>query len=202
MLRTLALAAAFALAGPAAYAAPAIGAAAPDFVNAKTAAGKTISLADFKGKTVILEWTNHECPFVKKHYETKNMQSAQAAAKAEGAVWISVISSAPGKQGHVAPSKALELTTSRGAAPDHVVLDESGAIGRAFAAKTTPDMFVIDGAGTLRYAGAIDDQPTANHASVQGATNYVLAALGDLRAGKTVATVQTKPYGCAVKYAE
>lgn len=202
MSKLLLAAAALVLAAPVAIAAPTIGAAAPGFESAATASGKTISLADFKGKTVILEWTNHECPFVKKHYETKNMQKAQAEARAEGAVWISVISSAPGKQGHVAPSTALSLTQSRGAQPDHVILDESGAIGRAYAAKTTPDMFVIDGAGILRYSGAIDDKPTANHASVNGATNYVLAALGDLADGKSVAVAQTKPYGCAVKYGD
>lgn len=198
--RSIVIAAAVLLAAQAALAAPQIGAAAPAFENAKTASGETISLSQFKGKTVILEWTNHDCPFVKKHYETKNMQQTQAAARSDGAVWISVISSAPGKQGHVAPAAALELTSARGAQPDHVVLDETGAIGRAYAAKTTPDMFIIDAAGALRYAGAIDDQPNANHASVKGASNFVLAALGDIKAGAPVKTAQTAPYGCAVKY--
>jgi peroxiredoxin len=201
MIRMLTAAAAAAFAISTAEAAPTIGAAAPAF-DAKTATGEAISLAQFKGKTVVLEWTNHECPFVKKHYETKNMQKAQSDARADGAVWISVISSAPGKQGHVSPSQAVSLTLSREATPDYVVLDESGAIGRAYGAKTTPDMFVIDGSGVLRYAGAIDDKPTANHASVTGANNFVLAALGDLKGGKPVAVAETKPYGCAVKYAD
>lgn len=200
MIRIIAAAALAALTASAANAAPAIGAAAPAFANARTATGETISLAGFKGKTVVLEWTNSDCPFVRKHYETGNMQATQSKARAEGAVWVSVISSAPGKQGHVTAAQAASLTLSREAKPDYVVLDETGAIGRAYAAKTTPDMFVIDGSGVLRYAGAIDDKPTASHASVNGAKNYVLAALSDLKAGKPVAVPETKSYGCAVKY--
>ncbi|MBY0423501.1 MAG: redoxin family protein [Parvularculaceae bacterium] len=188
------------LSAAAAMAAPTIGAPAPAFAGARTASGEVISLAQFKGRPVVLEWTNHDCPFVKKHYETGNMQKTQSAAKADGAVWISVISSAPGKQGHVTPVQAAELTKSRKASPDYVVLDESGEIGRAFGAKTTPDMFLVDKDGALRYAGAIDDKPTPNHASVDGAKNFLIAALGDVKSGKEVAVSQTKPYGCAVKY--
>jgi len=187
-----------ALSAPA-LAAPELDAAAPSF-SAMTSSGRTISLDEFKGKTVILEWTNDGCPFVKKHYETGNMQDTQSASKEAGAVWISVISSAAGKQGHADAARANHLTAERGAKPDFVVLDESGAVGKAYDAKTTPHMFIIDKDGVLRYDGAIDDQPSANHATVNGATNYVLLAMSSIRQGKPVATNRTKPYGCSVKY--
>ena len=182
-----------------AFAAPAVDAAAPAF-SAMTSAGKTISLADFKGKTVVLEWTNDGCPFVQKHYETGNMQKTQAAAKAAGAVWISVISSAPGKQGHADAARANKLTADRKATPDYVILDESGAVGKAYAAKTTPHMFVIDAKGVLRYDGAIDNRPSAKHATVADASNFVLAAMNSVVKGQMVAEKQTQPYGCSVKY--
>ena len=182
-----------------AQAAPEIGASAPGF-DGKTSTGETISLSDFAGQTVVLEWTNDGCPFVQKHYETGNMQATQEAVNEKGGVWISIISSAPGKQGHADAARAAMLTDTRGAQPDHVILDPSGDIGRLYAAKTTPHMFVIDGAGVLRYDGAIDDQPSANHATVDGATNYALAAFNAVTAGAPVETAQTKPYGCSVKY--
>ncbi|MEL7487943.1 MAG: redoxin family protein [Pseudomonadota bacterium] len=183
----------------AAFAAPVVDQEAPGFTGA-TSAGGAVSLDQFEGQTVVLEWTNHDCPFVKRHYEAGTMQATQAAAKDMGAVWISVISSAPGKQGHVSPDVANALTSSRAAAPDYVVIDESGDVGRAFAAKTTPHMFVIDGDGVLRYDGAIDDKPTANAEKADGAVNYVMAALTDLSGGGDVAEKRTKPYGCSVKY--
>jgi peroxiredoxin len=194
-----AIVAAVALASCSAAAAPEIGAPAPAFEGAATT-GETVSLADFAGQKVILEWTNHECPFVQKHYETGNMQSTQNVANAADAVWITVISSAPGKQGYLEPAEADDLTVSRNAAPDYVVLDPSGEIGRAYGAKTTPHMYIVDEAGALRYDGAIDDKPSADHATVEGATNYVLAALASLQAGSEVATTRTKPYGCSIKY--
>lgn len=187
-----------ALAAPA-IAAPAVDAPAPAF-SAMTSSGKTISLEDFRGKTVILEWTNDGCPFVKKHYETGNMQETQRAAEEAGAVWISVISSAPGKQGHADAARANRLTTERNATPDYVILDESGALGKAYDAKTTPHMFIVDKDGVLRYDGAIDDQPSANHATVNGASNYVLLAMNSIKQGKPVTMKRTKPYGCSVKY--
>jgi peroxiredoxin len=162
--------------------------------------GKTHSLSDFKGKTVVLEWTNHECPYVVKHYDTGNMQKLQTAAATDGVVWLSVISSAPGAQGHVSPAKANELTASRSAKPAAVLLDEKGEIGMKFGAQTTPHMYVIDGAGVLRYAGAIDDNSSARKSTVEGAKNYVTAALDALKAGQPVATQSTKAYGCSVKY--
>lgn len=184
-----------------AQAAPATGSAAPAFTGV-TAAGTEVSLADFAGKTVVLEWTNDGCPFVQKHYATPpaNMQTLQKGSAADDVVWISVISSAPGKQGHADGARANELTTSRGAAPAHVVLDASGDIGRLYGAKTTPHMFVITPGGELVYDGAIDSKSSSKVADIAGATNYVTAALADLEAGKPVATPVTKPYGCSVKY--
>ena len=184
-----------------AQAAPAMGGAAPAFTGV-TAAGGEISLADFAGTTVVLEWTNDGCPFVQKHYATPpaNMQTLQKGAAADDVVWISVISSAPGKQGYSDAARAKELTASRGAAPAHVVLDESGAIGRLYGAKTTPHMFIITPGGALVYDGAIDSKASSKVDDIAGATNYVAAALADLEAGKPVATPVTKPYGCSVKY--
>ena len=179
----------------------AIGADAPAFTGI-TSNGETVSLADFEGKTVILEWTNDGCPFVKKHYADppSNMQSLQQSATSDDIVWLSVISSRPGSQGHVTPAKANELTTTRGAAPSHVILDESGDIGRLFGAKTTPHMYIVTPEGKLVYDGAIDSIPSARVDDIAKADNYVTAALADLDAGKPVATATSKPYGCAVKY--
>lgn len=178
-----------------------IGAAAPSFTGV-TSGAETISLDDFAGKTVVMEWTNDGCPFVQKHYAEppKNMQGLQTGAAESDVVWISVISSAPGKQGHVDAAGANELTTSRGAAPAHVILDPDGDIGRAYGAKTTPHMFIIDGDGVLQYDGAIDSIKSARVSDIEAAENYVTAALDDLAAGEPVATPSTKAYGCSVKY--
>ncbi len=163
--------------------------------------GTVHNLSDFAGKKLVLEWTNHGCPYVKKHYKTDNMQKTQKLATAEGdTVWLTVISSAPGKQGHVTGAEANALTASRDAAPTAVVLDPSGAMGRAFDAKTTPHMYIIDAAQTLVYQGAIDDNRSASKSSVAGAKNYVSAALDDLKAGRAVADAETAPYGCSIKY--
>jgi peroxiredoxin len=182
-----------------AFAGPQIGQPAPGF-SGVDASGAPVKLADFRGRTVVLEWTNHECPYVKKHYTGGNMQATQTAATGQGVVWLSVISSAPGKQGAVTGEVAAQLTASRGAKPKAVILDPTGAIGRAYEAKTTPHMFVIDGQGIVRYMGAIDDKPSAAPETLTGATNYVLAALKDLGAGQPVKTPETEPYGCTVKY--
>lgn len=199
MLKQTLTAGAFALIASAALAAPEIGAVAPAFAGLATT-GETISLEQFRGRKVVLEWTNHDCPFVAKHYSTGNMQATQLAAKEDGAVWISVISSAPGKQGYVSAAEADALTASRGAHPDYVVLDPTGEIGAAYAAKTTPHMFLIDADGSLRYDGAIDDKPSTSHATVKGAHNYLLAAVETVSAGGDVADAETKPYGCSIKY--
>ena len=163
--------------------------------------GTTHNLSDFAGKRVVLEWTNEGCPYVKKHYETDNMQALQKEATADGdTVWLSVISSAPGKQGYKAGDEIPAWKAKHAAAPTAVILDPEGTAGRAFSARTTPHMYVIDEAGTLVYQGAIDDNRSANKATVAGAKNYVRAALADMDAGRPVAEGETAPYGCSVKY--
>ena len=188
-----------ALSSEAAHAAPEVDAPAPEF-SGTTTSGETLALSDLRGKTVVLEWTNHDCPYVRKHYGSGNMQALQKETTAEGVVWLSVISSAPGTQGHVEAAEADELTTSRDAAPTAVILDPEGTIGKAYAARTTPHMYVIDREGVLRYKGGIDDKPSSSKSTVEGAHNYVRAALADLVAGRVVADPVTRPYGCSVKY--
>lgn len=180
-------------------AAPEIGAPAPGFTGVDTA-GNPVRLEDYRGKTVILEWTNHGCPYVAKQYGTGNMQALQHEATEAGHIWLSVISSAPGTQGHVQPAEADRLTVERDAAPTAVLLDPEGKIGRAYDARTTPHMYVIDDEGVLRYMGGIDDHTTARWDGLEGATNYVRAALDDLEAGQDVETPVARPYGCTVKY--
>lgn len=184
---------------PPAQSAPQVGAPAPEFIG-KATDGKAIALADLRGKTVVLEWTNHDCPFVRKHYGTGNMQTLQKEATADGVVWLSIISSAPGLQGYVEPAEADQLTTKRDAAPTHVILDPKGAIGKAYAARTTPHMYVIDADGVLRYMGGIDDRPTSYSGDVEGANNYVRAALSEMNSGQPVSNPVARPYGCSVKY--
>jgi len=187
-----------ALAAPV-QAAPEVGKPAPAFSGTDTK-GRTWSLSDMKGTPVILEWTNHDCPYVRKHYGSGNMQALQREAADAGYVWLSVISSAPGKQGHVTAAEADELTASRDAAPTAVLLDEGGDIGRAYGAKTTPHMFVIDADGILVYMGGIDDRPTTDPGDIEGADNYVRMAMSDMAAGRSVGTPVSRPYGCSVKY--
>lgn len=164
--------------------------------------GTSHNLSDFAGKRVVLEWTNEGCPYVKKHYKSDNMQDLQreAAASETDTVWLSVISSAPGKQGHVDGAGANAIVEKYDAAPTAVVLDEAGVMGQAFAAKTTPHMYIIDADQTLVYQGAIDDNASSNTATIPGATNYVREALANLDAGVAVAVSDTQPYGCNVKY--
>jgi len=185
-----------------ANAAPITGEAAPGFSNAVTASGDTISLSDFAGQTVVMEWTNHDCPFVKKHYAepVSNMQTLQSDATADGTVWIQVISSAPGKQGYLEADAAAAKNAERGAAPTYTILDPSGDIGRAYEAKTTPHMYVIKGDGELAYEGAIDSIRSAKVGDIANATNYVTAALTAVAAGNAPEVTNSKPYGCSVKY--
>ncbi len=180
-----------------AMAAPTIGQTAPDF-TAKTTSGESVTLSEIEG-TVVLEWTNHGCPFVKKHYKSGNMQDLQKSSAEKGVTWVSIISSADGKQGYVDAEKADALTESRGAHPTHIVLDPSGEIGRLYKAKTTPHMFVIDNKN-LVYAGAIDSIPSGSQSDIEKAENYVQSALADIEAGNDVRTPVTQPYGCGVKY--
>ena len=172
---------------------------APAF-NENNTAGKEVQLSDFAGKTVILEWTNDGCPFVQKHYNSKNMQATQEAATKDGAVWISVISSKPGSQGHVNAAQADALTSDRGAKPTHVLLDPDGSMGRAYGAKTTPHMYIITPDGKIAYNGAIDSIKSNRVDDVPKATNYVLAGLASLKAGRVPDPALTVPYGCDVKY--
>ena len=172
---------------------------APAFKEMNTA-GNEVSLADFKGKTVVLEWTNNGCPFVQKHYNSKNMQTMQAAAAKDGVIWLSVISSKPGSQGNVTPDQADKLTNDRGAKPAHVLLDPDGSMGRAYGAKTTPHMYIITPDGKIAYNGAIDSIQSNKIDDVPKATNYVSAALANLKAGKAPDPALTVPYGCDVKY--
>lgn len=194
----LGLAAAALLAAPAA-AAPALGQPAPAF-KAGDAAGRTRSLAEFRGRTVVLEWTNNGCPYVQKHYNSGHMQGLQREATKDGVVWLTVVSSAPGMQGHLTPAEAKAWKTRVGAASTDVLLDPKGLVGRAYEAKATPHMFIIDRAGKVAYMGGIDDQPTSDPDSLKIARNYVTAALADLKAGRPVAEAVTRPYGCSVKY--
>jgi hypothetical protein len=174
---------------------------APAF-SGNTIDGKTVSLADFKGKPVILEWTNHGCPFVRKHYDTANMQSLQKEMVGRGAVWITIISSAAGEQGHVSPAEAKQRYAAEDWGASAVILDPKGEIGRAYDAKVTPHMFIIGADGTLLYEGGIDDKPTAKPEDVTSATNYVRAAMEDILAGRPVRTASSRPYGCSVKYSK
>jgi peroxiredoxin len=188
-----------ALSGAAARAEVQPGKPAPEF-TARDTSGKEVKLSDLRGKTVVLEWTNHLCPYTVKHYVTGNMQALQKDAAKDGVVWLTIASSAPGTQGYVNALEADKLTADRGAAPANVLLDPDGTVGHLYEAKTTPHMFVIDATGKLVYMGAIDDKPTANSADVKTARNYVREALDAVKSGASVKTASTRPYGCTVKY--
>jgi len=176
-----------------------VGQAAPDFILTDSKGAKQ-SLSTYKGKVVVLEWVNYECPFVKKHYGSGNMQKLEGAYTGKGVVWLSINSSAPGKQGFFAPDVIETMFKERKAASTAYLVDPDGAVGRSYGARTTPHMFVIDGAGKLVYAGGIDDKPSTEQADIAGAKNYVQAALDETLAGKPVSTPTSTPYGCSVKY--
>lgn len=176
------------------------GAQAPAF-SVRDASGATRTLAEFAGRTVVLEWTNHGCPYVRKHYDSGNMQTLQQEATADGVVWLQVISSAPGEQGYLDGAGALARVNTDAAYPSATLLDPTGEMGHAYGARNTPHMFIINGEGRLVYQGAIDNRPSARPSTLEGANNYVRAALADLAAGRAVATPETTPYGCSVKYA-
>jgi hypothetical protein len=178
---------------------PQIGQAAPEF-TAKDSTGTARHLSDFRGKAVVLEWTNADCPYTRKHYSSGNMQSIQALAQKNGVVWLSVISSAPGKQGYVEGPAADALTRARGAAPTAVLLDPSGTMGRLYHARTTPHMFIIDRNGKLQYMGGIDSIATADVADIPKAEPYLKEAMLAVVENKPVAHAVTTPYGCSVKY--
>jgi len=183
-----------------AFANATVDAPAPTF-SATTADGRTVDLASLRGKTVVLEWTNHDCPYVRKHYESGNIPAQQKDAAAKGIVWLQVISSAAGQQGYVDGATATALNSKRGAAPANILLDPSGQIGKAYGAQTTPHMYVITPDGKLAYKGGIDSIATADKSDIAKADPYVKLALADLAAGRKVAQASTRPYGCSIKYA-
>lgn len=177
-----------------------VGQAAPDF-SLTDVNGKTVKLSDFKGKNVVLEWTNPGCPFVQKHYNSSNMQSLQADAKAKGVIWLSISSTEKNHSDYLAPAKlTAKMNGEWKGAASYLLMDESGKVGQAYAAKTTPHMYVIDPTGKLVYAGGIDDKRSANPADVKTAKNFVRAALDETLAGKPVSIATAQPYGCSVKY--
>ena len=187
-------------ASPAIWAAK-IGEPAPNFTGT-TSSGQTIHLSDYRDKYVVLEWHNNGCPFVGKHYNSGNMQRLQKQWTSRGVVWLTIESSAPGKQGYVTATEENNYLAKVQASPTAALLDPTGAIGHLYDAKTSPHMFVVNPQGMLIYDGAIDDKPTTDVSDVPGATNYVSLALDQAMAGKPVATPVTRPYGCSVKYAE
>lgn len=178
-----------------------VGQPAPDF-SVTDATGKTRSLKDFKDKYVVLEWYNKDCPFVRKHYDSKNMQNTQADAKKRGVEWLQVISSAPGSQGYLEPKDAIAQAKKEGATTVvATLLDKDGKMGKDYEARTTPHMYVIDKKGTLVYMGAIDSISSPDKEDIKKATNYVKAALDESMANKPVTVASTTAYGCSVKYA-
>jgi peroxiredoxin len=191
---------ALALLPVAAQAAPEVGKPAPDFTGT-TMEGKTVKLSEQKGKIVVLEWHNPGCPFVKKHYESNNMQQLQAYAKGKDVVWMSINSGAEGKQGTMTAAEAKDMFAANKLASSHYVIDSTGTIGKLYEAKTTPHMYVVDAKGNLSYMGAIDSNSSADPKTIEGATNYVRAALDAIAAGKTPEVTTSTAYGCSVKYA-
>lgn len=196
--RVTLLAAALTFAAPV-LAKPVIGQPAPDF-QVTDAAGKTQSLSAYKGKTVVLEWNNPECPFVRKHYGAKNMQGQQSEAAGDGVVWLTVNSAAAGKQGQMDAAAATAYVAKSGGKEAAYLLDADGKVGHAYDAKTTPHMFVIDKDGVLRYMGGIDSIASTDVDDIPKATQYVRQALTELAAGKAVSVSTSEPYGCSVKY--
>ena len=190
-----------ALSAGAALAGVEVGQPAPDFSLPDTN-GQTHQLSQYKGKWVVLEWYQPDCPFVRKHYGAGNMQALQKEFTAKGVVWLSIDSSAPGQEGNYPADKLNEIASSQGAARTALLLDPDGKVGHAYGAKTTPDMYIINPEGKLVYEGAIDSKPTTSVADLKVATNYVKVALDDSMNGKSVPQTVTRPYGCSVKYAQ
>ena len=177
-----------------------VGESAPDF-TATDSNGQVHHLSDYRGKFVVLEWTNRGCPYTRKHYESGNMQRLQQEWTSKGIIWLTVLSSAPGKQGYATAEEENAYLKQANAHPTAALLDPTGALGHLYDAKTSPQMYVINPQGRLIYDGAIDDRPTTDVADIQGAKSYLNLALEEAMAGKTVSTPVTRPYGCSVKYA-
>ncbi len=199
-MKSLLSALALAAASTAAFAGNAVvGQPAPAF-SATDTSGRSVNLADFKGRHVVLEWVNPGCPYVRKHYDGKNMQATQKGAVDKGVVWLAVNSTATEHGDYLPPAQMAAWMKQQGAAATTTLMDEDGKVGRAYGARTTPHLYVIDPAGKLVYAGAIDSKPSANKADIAGATNHVNVALAESLAGKPVSTASTRAYGCSVKY--
>jgi peroxiredoxin len=177
-----------------------VGKGAPDFALTDTN-GKTHHLSDYKGKYVVLEWYQPDCPFVRKHYNSGNMQALQKEYVAKGVVWLSIDSSAAGQEGNYPAAELNQIAAKTGAARTALLLDPDGKVGHLYGAKTTPDMYIINPQGTLVYQGAIDDKPSTDLADIKTAKNYLKSALNAVLEGQTVALTSTRPYGCSVKYA-
>lgn len=189
----------FLMIGSVAFATPQVGQPAPDF-SAPGADGKTYKLSEFKGKTVVLEWFNKDCPYVHKYYDSKTMQKLQNRETSKGVVWLTIASSKKGREGFLTPATGTKVRGQMGMESTALILDGEGKVARLYSAKTTPHMFVIDKKGLLAYEGAIDDKPSANPETLKGAANYVEAALYSLDKGQPVQVSSTTPYGCSVKY--
>jgi hypothetical protein len=190
-----------ALASGAALAVANVGQPAPAF-SATDTSGKTVSLADFKGRHVVLEWVNPGCPYVRKHYDSANMPATQKDATGKGVVWLSINSTHTGASDYLPPARLAGWMKDKGGAPTATLMDADGKVGRAYGARTTPHMYVVDPTGKLIYAGAIDSKPSANPADIKTATNYVNQALAESLAGKPVSQPATQAYGCSIKYSD
>jgi hypothetical protein len=183
----------------AAQAAPSVGQAAPDF-TLKDTAGKAVKLSDYRGKYVVLEWTNPGCPYVRKHYNSGNMPATQKEALGKGAVWLSINSTERDSYDYMAPAKLVAWMQERKAQPSAMLMDEEGSAGMAYGARTTPHMYIVDPQGKLVYAGGIDSIPSSNPDDIKKAVNYVKQGLGEALTGKPISASVTRPYGCSIKY--
>lgn len=183
----------------AAQAAPTVGQAAPDF-TLKDAAGRSVKLSDYRGKLVVLEWTNPGCPYVRKHYDSGNMAATQQDAAAKGAVWLSINSTEKGSYDYLEPAKLVAWQKERKVQPTATLMDEEGVAGKAYGARTTPHMYIVDPQGRLVYAGGIDSVPSSNPEDIKRAVNYVRQGVAEAAAGKPVSAATTRPYGCSIKY--
>ena len=198
-MKMLLVTAALALAANTAFAVATVGQPAPAF-TVQDSSGKTVSLANFKGKHVVLEWVNPGCPYVVKHYGSANMQGTQKDATTKGVVWLAVNSTSADHGDYMAPAAMAQWMQGHKAAASATLMDTDGKIGRAYGARTTPHLYIVDPKGLLVYAGGIDNKPSINPADIPGATNHVKVALGEALAGKAISQATTRPYGCSVKY--
>jgi hypothetical protein len=180
-------------------AAPAVGQPAPD-ISLRDATGKPVRLADFRGQHVVLEWTNPGCPYVRKHYDSGNMPATQRYATGKGVVWLSINSTGKASYDWREPAQLLAWQQQHQAAATALLMDEDGTAGKAYGARTTPHLYIVDPQGTLVYAGGIDSIPSSNPDDIRKATNYVRTGLDEALAGKPLTSAVTRPYGCSIKY--